>query len=97
RPWPSYVASARSRPPAARPAGTGSTAAATDRPMPPSTAWSSCACAPTSPPSTTSSDAPPRERASPRSSVASNASWPARSLAISVARQTLNAQHQRCL
>ena len=44
RPWPSSAAPARSPPPAARPAGTGSTAAATARPTPPSIVWSSCAC-----------------------------------------------------
>ena len=51
---PSCAAPVRSRRPAAGPAGTGSTAAATGRPTPPSTASSSPACASTSPPSTTS-------------------------------------------
>lgn len=42
----------------------------------------------TSPPLTMSSDAPSKERANPRLSAASNASWPARFLAISADQPT---------
>ena len=60
----------------------GSTAAVTGRPMPPFTAWSSCACAATSPRSTTSGAARRRERASLRSFAVSSASWSGKSSAI---------------
>ena len=85
---PSCAAPAPSRPPAARPSGTGSTAAATVKPTPPSTGSSSRACAATDRPSTTSGDARPRAKASPRSCAASSATWPARSSAISASRRS---------
>ncbi|WP_211257582.1 IS110 family transposase [Muricoccus aerilatus] len=84
-----------SRAPAAGPTDTASTEGVIARPIPPSTAWSSSACGPTSPPSTMSGAAPPRERASPRSSGASNAMWRARSLAISAAQPTPNTQREQ--
>ncbi len=90
--WQSCAAPVSFQRPAVRPAAIGLIAAATVRPTQRSTVWSSCECAATSRPSTTSAGARPRGRASPRSSDASSGSSHAKSSATFAARPT---QHPR--